>query len=59
MNMARTLCPALSRFRGRVLENRENSFLRPHVVSIMARPTRAGAVGFPLFRFHNKKGAIK
>ena len=55
MNMARTLCPALSRFRGRVLENRENSFLRPHVVSIMARPTRAGAVGFPLFRFHNKK----
>ena len=38
-----------------VLENRENSFLRPHVLSIMARPARARAVGFPLFRFHNKK----
>jgi hypothetical protein len=37
-----------------VLENRENSFLQPHVLSIMARPASAGAVEFPLFRFRNK-----
>ena len=55
MNMVRTHYPALSRCRERVPENREDSFLRPLVVSIMARSARAGAVGFPLFRFHNKK----